>query len=322
MKVLLLAGGAGFVGSNFSRYFLKRNKNFVIINIDKMLYPESIFNIKDLEKSPRYHFIRGDICNYELVNYILKRYKPDFIINFADRSDNGKSAGLPSVIASDNIMGTLTLLENARRIWGKNCMSANRFIQVSTDEVYGNTNNNNEYYLEDSVLSPEDPHAASKAGADLMVTAFSKAYKLPAIITRSCSNYGPYQNAEKFVPSCIISALQDKPMPPGSTDINTKEWIHVLDHCVAIIRVLFYGRPGEVYNIGTGEEYSNSDIAKKILGLAGKPIQCDEPAGEKPKARRALNSYKIKSNLIWANKFRLGDGLKDTIEWYRANRSL
>jgi len=321
VKVLLVTGGAGFIGSNFVRYFLKRNKNFIIVNIDKLTYSGNISNLKEIENSPRHHFIKGDICNYEFMSYVLRKYKPDYIINFAAESHVDRSIKQPLLFAQTNIMGTLTLMECARSIWSRNNYSGNRFIQVSTDEVYGNIENKSDYFFEESGLLPNNPYAASKASADLLMRSYAKTFGFPAIITRCCNNYGPSQYPEKFIPGCITRALTDQPIPLYGDGKNKREWIHVQDHCIALIRVLFYGRPGETYNIGTGEEISNIDLARKILALLGKPedaikFVADRPGHDK---RYLMNSYKIRNHLNWVSKTKLEEGLKETLEWYKNN---
>ena len=249
MRVLLITGGAGFVGSNFIKYFLRRNKNFIVINIDKLTNGKTHENLAEFEDSPRYHFVKGDICNRDLINYILKRNRPEFIINFAAACPpeattlHEKNTNNAIVFTETNIIGMLTLLESARYIWGKNNFKGNRFIQVSTDEVYGNLSTDNDYFLEESNLNPDTPFAASKAGADLTASAFSKTYGVPLIITRCCNNYGPGQQSDQLIPRCIDSALNDTPIPIYRNGTNIKEWIHVQDHSIALIRALFTGNP-------------------------------------------------------------------------------
>lgn len=321
MKIILVTGGAGFIGSNFIKFYLRRNKNFIIVNLDKLTYAGNLNNLKEIEDNPRYHFIKGDICNRDLVNYILRRYRPDYIVNFAAESHVDRSIENPSVFIETNVMGTMTLLEGARYTWSKRSNSGNRFIQISTDEVYGNTENKSDFFTEESQLLPNNPYSASKASADLMVRSFFKTYGFPAIITRCCNNYGPYQNFEKFIPKCITNAINDKPIPVYGDGSNIREWIHVIDHSIAIIRVLFYGKPGEIYNIGSGNELSNIEITRKILKHLGKSeslinMVTDRPGHDK---RYALNSYKIRNNVNWSNKISFDDGLKETIRWYIDN---
>ena len=323
MKILLVTGGAGFIGSNFIRYFLKRNRDYIVVNIDKLTYAANPKNLGELEISPRYHFIKGDICNHELVNYVLRKYKPDFIINFAAESHVDRSINNPSVFGETNVMGTMTLLQGARNIWGKYSYKRNRFIQISTDEVYGSLTNNTGSFTENTNLAPNSPYSASKAGADLLARSFFMTYGVPVIITRCCNNYGPYQNIEKFIPTCITNALKDKPIPIYGRGTNVREWIHVLDHSTGIIRALFYGKPGEVYNIGTGHEMSNLDMARKILKLLGKPDDAIRHVQDRPghDFRYALDCEKIKRDTYWSSKLSLDDGIKETVEWYKSNRT-
>jgi dTDP-glucose 4,6-dehydratase len=323
MRVMLITGGAGFIGSNFIKYFLRRNKDFVIVNIDNLNYASNINNLKELEKSPRYHFVKGSICNQELVNYVIKRHRPDYIINFAAESSVDKSIVNPYVFTQSNVVGTSVLLESARYFWGKHDFKGKCFIQISTDEVYGSTKNDEEYFTEESLLLPTTPYSASKAGADLMVMTYYNAYGFPAIITRCCNNYGSHQHPENFIPTCILNALSDKPIPTYGDGSSTREWIHVIDHCTALIRVLFFGKIGEIYNIGSGNEVSNLDMARKILKLLGKPEDLIEKVADRSgrDKRYAINSYKTRNNLGWGNKYKLEDGLNNAIDWYKSNRS-
>ncbi|HHV29697.1 MAG TPA: NAD-dependent epimerase/dehydratase family protein [Clostridium sp.] len=321
MRVMLITGGAGFIGSNFIRFFLRRNKDFIIVNMDNLNYASNLDNFKDLERSPRYHFVKGSIANHELVNYVIKRHRPDYIINFASESNSDNCINNPINYMQTHVLGTQTLLESARYFWGKHKFQGNRFIQVSTNEVYGSTPNSDVFFSEDTPISPDNPFSASKAAADILVKSYASAYGFPAIITRSCPTYGPYQHIGNFVPTCIINALSDKPISVCQNSPNVREWIYVLDHCVALIRVLFYGKTGEIYNISSGNEMSDFDMAKKILRLLGKPDSTIERIGDSslPDTRCVLNSYKLKNNLNWNTKFKIEDGLRDTILWYKEN---
>ncbi len=321
MKVLLVTGGAGFIGSNFIRYFLRRNKSFILINLDKLTYAGNLENLKEVENSPRYHFVKGDICNHELVSYIFKKYKPDYVINFAAESHVDRSLEDPSTFTQSNVLGTLTLLENARNAWNRSDRNVCRFLQISTDEVYGSLENNTDYFMENSQILPSSPYSASKAAADLMARAYHVTHGLPVIIIRCCNNYGPYQNTEKFIPKCITCLLQDRKVPVYGNGSNIREWIHVLDHSIAVIKALFYGKPGEIYNIGSGEEISNIDMVKRIVRILGKPEDLIQFTQDRPghDRRYALNCYKARSNLNWSCRYTLDDGLKETIQWYRSN---
>lgn len=321
MRVMLVTGGAGFIGSNFIKYFLRRNKDFVIVNIDNLNYASNLNNLKEIERSQRYHFVKGNICNYELVNYVIKRHRPDCIINFAAETSVEKYVGNPFTFAQTNILGTTTLLESARYFWNKHGFEGKLFIQISTDEVYGSTRSSEEFFSEESDIVPTNPYSATKASADLLVGSFYKTFGFPAITTRVCNNYGSHQHTENFVPTCILNAVSDKSIPIIGDGTYSREWIHVLDYCIALIRIIFYGKPGEIYNIGSGNEISYIDLARKILGILGKPkdrIEASHDITGHDK-HNALNSYKIRNNLRWGNKYSLEDGLKDAIYWYKSN---
>lgn len=314
MRVLLVTGGAGFIGSNFIKFFIRRNKNFLIINMDNLGPSSNLNNLKELERSPRYHFVNGSICNQELVNYVIKRHRPDVIINFAAETNVNKSLANPIAFSQTNVLGTLTLLESARYFWSKQNFKGKLFIQPSTYQVYGSTYNDGVFFIEDSNISPQNPYAASKASADLIVKSSYDSYGFPAIIARSCQNYGPFQNINEFIPSCIYNILNNTEIPIKKDASVRREWIHVLDNCVALIRILFYGKVGEIYNIGSGYELSDYEIAQELLRLSGKPY--DKTKAENI-SRCVLNSYKLKNNLNWGTKFSLTDGLIDTIHWYK-----
>jgi dTDP-glucose 4,6-dehydratase len=323
MKLLLVTGGAGFIGSNFIRYFLKNHKDFCVINFDKLTYAGNLENLKDIEDNPAYIFVKGDICDYNQVNKLLKEYNPDYIINFAAESHVDRSIDGPTIFAESNIMGTLNLLQCAHSLWSKNDFQDKRFLQISTDEVYGSIENNTDYFTESSTLEPNSPYSASKAGADLFARAFFKTYSFPVITTRCCNNYGPHQYKEKFIPTCISKALKNEPIPIYGDGTNVREWIHVSDHCAAVTKALFHGTPGEVYNIGSGEEISNIDLSKIILKTLGKSEDAiimvnDRPGHDK---RYALDSNKARKVLKWSCTFKLDEGIAETIKWYKENRS-
>ncbi len=318
MKVMLVTGGAGFVGSNFIRYFLRRNKDFIIVNFDKLSHRSNINNLADIEQSPRYHFIKGDICNYELVDYVFRKYKPQFVINFASEcSVKGMNEAVK--YGETNILGTITLLEGARSIWSRTGYRGNRFLQVSDSGVYG-ISKGTEDLMEEAGLYPYNPFAASKAGAEMMAMSFYRSYGMPVLITRSCENYGPYQGIDSFVPSCICNALSDKPLSLKNEDGNSRELIYVIDHCIALIRAMFFGKPGEAYNIAAEYKVSDGEIAGEVLRLLGdktKITVSDKSA--KVSKKSILNSCKARFGLNWADKYRLEDGLKETIKWYMDN---
>lgn len=321
MKTILVTGGAGFIGSNFINRFLDRYDGYRIINLDKLTYAANLMYLKEAERHPCYTFIRGDICDAGLVRNIMEQYQPDAVINFAAESHVDRSIGDPGIFAVTNIIGTMTLMDAARRIWSSSGFEGKKFLQVSTDEVYGSITSEQEPFTEGSPLLPNSPYSASKASADLMVRAYVKTYGFPAIITRCCNNYGPCQNPEKFIPTCILSAINDKPIPIYGDGSNIREWIYVQDHCDAIAKALFAGEPGEIYNIGSGEELSNIELAKRILSLMNKPLELIRMVKDRPghDFRYALDSRKAAQKLGFGCRERFDERIRDTIAWYTRN---
>jgi len=323
MKVILITGGAGFIGSNFINYFLRRNKSYIIVNYDNLNYSGNMKNLREIERSPRYHFVKGSICNQDLVNYVIMRHRPDYIINFACETSAQRSIMNPAPFFETNVMGTLTLLDSARHFWSKHNYEGNRFIQVSTDEVYG-SDSKDSYFTEDSAIMPRNPFTVSKASSDMLVKSFYDNFGFPAVISRCCTNYGPYQHIESFIPSCIRNAIQNNRILINSDENNTRqEWIHVLDHCTALIKILFYGRNGETYNISSGTDAFHVEVARKILKILGKPEEQIETSfrSDTQEQKHAVNSYKIRNNLNWGHKYNLDDGLLETVHWYKENRN-
>lgn len=323
MKVIMVTGGAGFIGSNFIRYWLETFNDDIVINYDKLTYAGNLANVKELDQNPRYYFSKGDICDRREVNKILAEFKPDFVINFAAESHVDRSIDDPMLFERTNVGGTLTLLQSLKDFW-QDDSKTKRFLQVSTDEVYGSLPTLQGTFSEDSNLKPNSPYSASKAGADMMVRAFVQTYGFPAMITRCCNNYGSFQHQEKFVPTCIIKALNNEPIPIYGDGTNVREWIHVWDHCAALATVLMQGEPGEVYNIGSGEEVSNMEMAKLILEILGRSADGVLKVADRPGHdwRYALDSGKIQNKLGWKCRYSLKDGIKETIGWYQNNSDL
>ncbi len=323
MKVLLVTGGAGFIGSNFIKYFMNAYKDFVVVNYDKLTYAGNLENLKEVAELPNYHFVKGDICDSIQFNKTLHEYDPDYIINFAAESHVDRSISDPLIFGQTNMIGTLNILECTHNFWSKNNYAQKRLLQISTDEVYGSLENNTGFFTESSDLLPNSPYSASKAGADLLVRSFYKTYGLPVIITRCCNNYGPNQYREKFIPTCISKALNNEPIPIYGNGSNVREWIHVSDHSEAIIKALFSGSAGEVYNIGSGEEVSNTNMARMILDILGKSqdsyIYVSDRLGHDN--RYAIDSTKAKNELGFSSKYKLKEGLIETVLWYKENQS-
>jgi len=312
MKILV-TGGCGFIGSNFIRYYLKRNRKDEIINLDKLTYAGRIENLLDLKNNPRYKFVKGDIANKKDVENIMEK-GIDAIINFAAQTHVDRSIVKPDDFIKTNVYGTYILLEMAKKYGVK------RFLHISTDEVYGSIKRGK--FKETSPLFPSSPYSASKAGADHLVLSYYKTYKLPVLITRSSNNYGPYQFPEKVIPVFIISALKNNPLPLYGKGENKRDWIYVIDNCIAIEKVFKRGKIGEIYNIASGYEVRNIDLAKKILDILGKPYSLIKSVPDRPghDFRYALDTKKIKE-LSWRGpKISFEDGLRRTVKWYIENR--
>ena len=311
MERILVTGGAGFIGSNFIRYMLERHA-YSIINLDALTYCGNLENLRDVEDHPRYTFIRGSITDRELVNRIIQDV--DAVINFAAESHVDRSIQDPEIFIKTNVLGTQTLLEASRR------EGIERFIQISTDEVYGSAETG--YFTEETPLAPNSPYSASKAAADLMVRAYHRTYGLPVNITRCSNNYGPYQFPEKLIPLMITNALEDRPLPVYGDGMNVRDWLHVEDHCSAIDLVLHHGREGEVYNIGGNNERRNIDIVRLILRELGKDESLIRFVEDRPghDRRYAIDATRIRNELGWKPRYSFREGIRETIKWYIRNR--
>ncbi len=317
MKIVLTTGGAGFIGSNFIKYFLRRNKNYIIVNIDKQAYPAELGRLADLENSPRYHHIKGDVCNQDLIEYVFRKFRPSWIINFCTESEQQKNPGKFIYSSTSSFSATLSLLEGARNIWNRTPLAEKRFIQVSTDDVYGFSSNENAELDESAVFRPTDPYSAIRAGADLMVSAYNTAYNIPTVILRCCSIYGPWQSLDCTVPSIIESILAGKE-PQVRSDSPSKEWLHVTDLSSAITRALFFASPGGIYNIGSGDVAAPSELSAILTGLAGKQ-SANPPVPMKGRTAvkmLRLDSKKAIRKLRWAKSYSLEEGLSNTLKWY------
>ncbi len=315
MKKILVTGGCGFIGSNFIRYALK-NSDYEIVNIDKLTYAGNLKNLIDVQSDKRYKFYKADICNYELVSYIIEKEKVDSIINFAAESHVDRSILSSQEFIRTNVTGTNVLLELTR------LYSLERFLQISTDEVYGSLGPDGKF-TETTPLSPNSPYSASKASADLLVRAYNHTYGLPALITRCSNNYGPFQFPEKLIPLMIINAINNKPLPVYGDGMNVRDWIYVEDHCDAILKVFEKGEIGEVYNIGAENEMPNIEIVKLILKELGKDESLitfvkDRPGHDR---RYAIDATKIKTKLNWKPNHTFETAIKETISWYLQNKS-
>jgi len=314
---LLITGGAGFIGSNYIRHVLNSHPDYKVINLDNLSYAGNLENLKDIESSSNYMFLRGDICERESIEDL----KFDAIINFAAESHVDRSILVSSPFLRTNIMGTHTLLEIARR---RECV----FLHVSTDEVYGSTDH--DFFTEDSPLRPNSPYAASKASSDMLVRAYVETYKIRAMITRCSNNYGPYQFPEKLIPLVIINALSGKPIPVYGDGMNVRDWIYVEDHCRAIDAVLHKGSTGEVYNIGSRNERPNIDVIRLLLAKVAERL-CVNGADltglinfvkdrEGHDRRYAIDPSKIEQEIGWRPVMSFEEGIAKTVDWYIGNK--
>ena len=314
MKKILVTGGAGFIGSNFINYILNSRNDISIVNLDKLTYAGNLKNLSGVENNPNYTFIKGDIVNDELVKFIFQRYQITHVINFAAESHVDRSILGSEVFFRTNVLGTNVLLETAKYF------GVEKFIQISTDEVYGSLGPEGQFE-ETTPLQPNSPYAASKAAADLMALAFHHTYGVPVVITRCSNNYGQYQFPEKLIPLMIINALNNKKLPVYGDGLNVRDWIYVIDHNKAVELVLEKGQLGEVYNIGANTEKPNIQIVKLILSQIGKSEELIEYVKDRlgHDRRYAINSKKIKENLGWQPEYSFEDAIKNTIDWYMGN---
>jgi dTDP-glucose 4,6-dehydratase len=316
MKKILVTGGAGFIGSNFINYILKSRDDYFIVNLDKLTYAGNLENLKNCESNKNYVFIKGDIVNSELVNYIFEKYEIKYVINFAAESHVDRSISGSEIFFRTNVIGTNVLLEASRRF------QVERFLQISTDEVYGSLGQTG-LFTEQTPLAPNSPYSASKASADMMVQAFHHTYRLPILITRCSNNYGPLQFPEKLIPLMIINALQNKRLPIYGDGMNIRDWIYVIDHNKAVELVFEKGKIGEVYNIGASNEIPNLKIVELILKNLDKGHELIEFVKDRPghDRRYAINSSKIKSELGWKPEFDFESAIQNTIDWYLKNKN-
>jgi dTDP-glucose 4,6-dehydratase len=319
MKKVLVTGGAGFIGSNFVKYMLAKYPEYTIYNLDALTYAGNLETLKDIEENPGYKFIKGDIRDKAIVEELYKS-GIDLVVNFAAESHVDRSILGPEIFTETNVLGTQVLLDLARKYWQDS--SEKRFLQVSTDEVYGSLGSEG-FFAEDTPLAPNSPYSASKASADLICRAYFKTFNFPVLITRCSNNYGPYQFPEKLIPLIISNALADKQLPVYGDGKNVRDWLYVEDHCEAIATVLHQGKPGQIYNVGGKNEWQNIDIVKLILQELNKPESLIEYVKDRlgHDRRYAIDPKKIEAELGWQPKYKFEDGIKATIKWYLDNLS-
>ena len=314
MRRILVTGGAGFIGSNFVRMVLAEQPDCFVVNLDKLTYAGNLENLSGFEDHPNHKFIKADICDGQTVERVIEQYKIDSIINFAAESHVDRSITAPKVFIETNVTGTLTLLEAARD------KELHRFIQISTDEVYGSLGPEGKF-TETTPVSPNSPYSASKAAADHLVKAFGHTWGLKCNITRCSNNYGPYQFPEKMIPLMINNALSDKELPVYGDGLYVRDWLYVYDHCKAIWKVLTGAPPNQIYNIGGCNEKRNLEVIGLILDRLSKPKSLIKHVKDRPghDRRYAIEAGKIMTELDWRPSVTFEEGINKTIDWYLAN---
>lgn len=314
MRKILVTGGAGFIGSNFVRMVLSEQSDCFIVNLDKLTYAGNLENLEGYLEHKNHKFVKGDICDGELVEKLVSEYKIDSIINFAAESHVDRSIEEPKVFIDTNVTGTLSLLEIARD------KKLERFIQVSTDEAYGSLGTEGEF-TEQTPLSPNSPYSASKAAADHLVSAFGHTWGVKYNITRCSNNYGQYQFPEKMIPLMINNALNDKELPVYGDGLYVRDWLYVYDHCSAIWKILTEAKAGEIYNIGGCNEKTNLEVIERILDRLEKPRSLIKHVKDRPghDRRYAIDATKIMTDLKWQPSVSFEEGIEKTIDWYLKN---
>jgi len=325
---VLVTGGAGFIGANFINYFMSANPGCRMVNLDILSYAGNLRNLDQVAKEPAYRFVRGDICDARLVAEILIAEKIGAVVHFAAESHVDRSIAGPEIFVRTNVLGTQVLLEECRKYLQQQDVPGFRFLQVSTDEVYGSLGPEG-YFTEETPLAPNSPYSASKAGADLLARAYHETYGFPVLNTRCSNNYGPYQFPEKLIPLIIHNIIGQRPLPVYGDGRNIRDWLHVRDHSVAIETVLKEGEPGTVFNIGGNNEWMNIDIVNLICDLLDERLGRatgenrglitfvkDRPGHDR---RYAIDASKIKRELGWEPSYTFERGIAETIGWYMSN---
>jgi dTDP-glucose 4,6-dehydratase len=316
VPAVLVTGGAGFTGCNLVRYLRRERPGWTIVNLDKLTYAGNMESLKDVLDDPEHLFVQGDIRDADLVERLCRQHRVEAILNLAAETHVDRSILDPGIFVQTNVAGTQALLEGARRAGVK------RFVQVSTDEVYGSLGAEGRF-SESSPLRPSSPYSASKTAADLLALAYHHTFGLDVVVTRCSNNYGPYQFPEKLIPLMIVNALDGKKLPVYGDGMQVRDWIHVEDHCAGLLAALERGKPGEVYNLGSDNEWPNLQIVQQVLRILRKPESMIEHVKDRPghDRRYAIEARKARSELGWAPRIPFADGLQRTVDWYLANRT-
>ena len=317
MKKILVTGGFGFIGSHFVKYQLEKHPDDFVVILDLLTYAGKLSNLEGAKVNENLDMMQGDICDKNLVKRAFDKYNFDYVVNFAAETHVDNSIKKPSRFISTNIVGVATLLDIAKENWNGNLDK--RFLQISTDEVYGSLKLNEERFTETSYLKPSSPYSASKTAADLLVLAYYRTFNIPVLITRSSNNYGTNQDYEKLIPHMAINAFNNQPLPIYGDGQNIRDWVYVKDHCEAINTVLRRGRVGEIYNVGGNKELTNLEIVNKILEVLGKPTSLIKFVGDRlgHDRRYAVNTSKIEKELGWKSTTQFETALEETVKWYK-----
>jgi dTDP-glucose 4,6-dehydratase len=312
---ILVTGGAGFIGSNFVRHMIETYPSYRIVNYDLLTYAGNLENLKDIENHVNYTFVRGDINNRELVDYLVKTYSINTIVNFAAESHVDRSITGPDIFVKSNVLGTQALLDVAKE------NSITKYVQISTDEVYGSLGETG-YFTEGTPLAPNSPYSASKAGGDMLVNAYYETFGMNVNITRCSNNYGPYHFPEKLIPLMVTNAIEEKELPIYGDGKNIRDWLHVKDHCSAIDLVIHEGKPGEIYNVGGHNERTNNEIVHLIVEKLDAPKELIKFVPDRlgHDRRYAIDPTKIETELGWKPQYTFDTGIVETIQWYLDNQ--
>lgn len=327
-KTLLITGGAGFIGSHLVRLLVNKYPNYRIVNLDKLTYAGNLENLKDIQDASNYQFVKGDIVDADFLDRLFAEHKFDGVIHLAAESHVDRSIDHPMEFVTTNVIGTVNLLNTAKKYWKDADKDAVRFFHVSTDEVFGSLHDDS-YFLETTAYDPQSPYSASKASSDHFVRAYGNTYKLPFVVSNCSNNYGSHQFPEKLIPLFISNILQEKPLPVYGTGENVRDWLWVMDHCSAIDVIFHNGKNGETYNIGGKNEWQNIELIKVLCKLMDEKLGRETGSSEslityvtdRPghDARYAIDPTKIERELGWEPSVTFEEGLSKTIDWYLAN---